>query len=557
MKKILLSIGFVGYLLQTTAQSLQFVSQMGQTGYGEGHSLVLDNTGNIFTAGRFAGAIDFDPNAGITSLSSIGTVDAFVARYDAQSTLIWAKQLGGSGGFIEAEEIALDGNNNVYVVGQFQLSADFDPGAGMVSMTSNSAKDVFILKLDASGNFLWARQFGGGSGINEGHSLEVDNSGNVFLGGYFSETADFDPGAGVTSLTSFGQGDGFIIKLDATGNFGWAKQFGGTNDDLIRSVKLDGSGNIICTGSFWGTADFDPNAGTQNLNSFGSLDIFVLKLDSNGNFTWVKQFGGAGGDQGYSLASDASGNIYSTGYFTGIADFDPSAGTSELTAAGSADAYVSKLDPSGNLIWTKQLGGDGADYPLEMIVNAAGKSYVIGQFGGTCDFDPDASTASLSSNGGSDAFVAILNTDGSYSYAMQLGGTNADYGFDIAIDNDSFYSTGYFQGTVDFDPGAGTVSLTSGGYDIYLHKMSQTTLDINELTMEIDLQISPNPTNGNLKIETSGIGAVKSISVYSTTGCLLFMQNSPMISVEHLRAGAYILVVITDSGVGTTRFIKE
>ena len=96
MKKILLSIGFAGCLLQTTAQSLQFVRQMGQTGYGEGHSIALDNAGNIFTAGRFAGAIDFDPNAGVTSLSSIGTVDAFVARYDAQSTLIWAKQLGAS-----------------------------------------------------------------------------------------------------------------------------------------------------------------------------------------------------------------------------------------------------------------------------------------------------------------------------------------------------------------------------------------------------------------------------------------------------------------------------
>ena len=555
MKKILLSIGFAGCLLQTTAQSLQFVRQMGQTGYGEGHSIALDNAGNIFTAGRFAGAIDFDPNAGVTSLSSIGTVDAFVARYDAQSTLIWAKQLGASGGFIEAEEIALDGNNNVYVVGQFQLSADFDPGAGTVSMTSNSAKDLFVLKLDASGNFLWARQFGGGSGINEGHSLAVDNSGNVFLGGYFSGTADFDPGAGVTNLTSFGQGDAFIVKLDATGNFGWAKQFGGTNDDLIRSVKLDGSGNVICTGAFWGTADFDPNAGTQNLNSFGSLDIFVLKLDPNGGFTWVKQFGGTGGDQGYSVASDASGNIYSTGYFTEVADFDPSAGTSELTSVGSADAYVSKLDPSGNLIWTKQLGGDGADYPLELTVNAAGKSYIIGQFGGTCDFDPSASTASLTSNGGSDAFVTILNPDGSYSYAMQLGGTNADYGFDIAIDNDSFYSTGYFQGTVDFDPGAGTASLTSGGYDIYLHKMSQTTLNINELTMEIDLEVSPNPANSVLSIETAG--TIKSVSVYSTTGCLLFMQNNPTISVEHLRAGAYILVVITDSGVGTTRFIKE
>ncbi|MBT6372369.1 MAG: hypothetical protein HOJ86_06840, partial [Acidimicrobiaceae bacterium] len=131
--------------------------------------------------------------------------------------------------------------------------------------------------------------------------------------------------------------------------------FGGTNADYGYSVAVDSSGNVYTTGYFNGTVDFDPGAGTANLTSNGYKDVFVSKLDSSGNYVWAKNFGGTGNDMGYSVAVDSSGNVYTTGYFTGTVDFDPGAGTTNLVPNGSSDAFVSKLDSSGDLVWAKNL----------------------------------------------------------------------------------------------------------------------------------------------------------------------------------------------------------
>ena len=142
-------------------------------------------------------------------------------------------------------------------------------------------------------------------------------------------------------------------------NFVWAKQMGGGNFDVGSGVALDGSGNVYTTGFFRGTADFDPGAGVFDLTSTsaGFEDIFVSKLDSNGNFVWAKKMGGTGGDGAHSVAVDGSGNVYTTGFFSGTADFDPGPGTFNLTSAGFNAIFVSKLDSNGNFVWAKQMGG--------------------------------------------------------------------------------------------------------------------------------------------------------------------------------------------------------
>src|SRR5262249_36288313 len=158
------------------------------------------------------------------------------------------------------------------------------------------------------------------------YSIAVDASGNVYTTGYFTGTADFDPDAGVFNLTAAGSFDIFVSKLSASGNFVWAKVMGGGSDDLGQSISVDASGNVCTTGYFTGTADFDPGAGVFNLTAAGYYDIFVSKLDASGNFAWAKAIGGTGGDEGYSIAIDSSGNVYTTGAFGGTVDFDPNAG---------------------------------------------------------------------------------------------------------------------------------------------------------------------------------------------------------------------------------------
>ena len=211
--------------------------------------------------------------------------------FGQQADFEWAKAFGSSN-FDKGNSITVDASGNVYTTGLFSGTVDFDPGAGLFNLTSaGGGTDVFIQKLDASGNFIWAKTFGGTS-TDHGNSITVDVFGNVYTAGFFSDTVDFDPGAGLFNLASAGNHDIFIQKLDASGNFIWAKAFGSTSTDFGLSITVDASGNVYATGYFKGTVDFDPGAGTFYLNSAGgSGDFFIQKLDASGNFIWAKAFG--------------------------------------------------------------------------------------------------------------------------------------------------------------------------------------------------------------------------------------------------------------------------
>jgi hypothetical protein len=174
-----------------------------------------------------------------------------------------------------------------------------------------------------------AQQFTGGNVLAQ--KVVTDSSGNVYTTGFFSGTVDFDPGAGTANLTSAGSDDSFISKLDSGGNYVWAKQLGGISAELAIGISVDSSGNVYTTGTFQGTADFDPGAGTANLTSAGGDDSFISKLDSSGNYVWAKQLGSTGADVAYGVSVDSSGNVYTTGFFSGTVDFDPGAGTANLT----------------------------------------------------------------------------------------------------------------------------------------------------------------------------------------------------------------------------------
>ena len=198
--------------------------------------------------------------------------------------------------------------------------------------------------------------------------------------------------------------------LYASGTFLWAKSMGGTSSDFANGIAVDSSGNVYTTGSFSGTADFDPGTGTADLTSAGSGDIFVSKLDSSGDFVWTKSMGGMDYDEGRSIAVDSSGSVYTTGYFQGTADFDPSVGTANLTSTGSDQIFVSKLDSSGDFVWAKSMGGTSDDGGSSIALDLSGNVYTTGgYYSTTADFDPDgAGTANLTNAGGYDIFVSKL-----------------------------------------------------------------------------------------------------------------------------------------------------
>ncbi len=384
---------------------------------------------------------------------------------------IWAKQMGDTSDDI-GFSIAVDEAGNVYTTGYFQGTADFDPGPGIFNMTSAGGHDIFISKLNADGNLIWAKRMG--STVDDrGLSIAVDGVGNVYTTGWFQGTADFDPGPGTFNMTSAGSSDIFISKLDIAGNLVWAIPMGGTGSDVGLSIVVDGVGNLYATGEFEGTVDFNPGPGIFNMTALGDDDIFILKLDVSGNLIWAKQMESTADSRGFSIAVDGVGNVYTTGEFEGVADFDPGLGTFNMTSLGDNDIFILKLDVSGNLVWVKQIGSTANDVGHSITVDEAGNVYTTGWFEGTAYFDPGLGTFNMTAAGNRDIFISKLDVTGNLVWAKQIGSTNTNHGFSITVDGvGNVYATGEFEGTADFDLGPGTFNMTSAGSnDIFISKL--------------------------------------------------------------------------------------
>lgn len=330
-------------------------------------------------------------------------------------------------------------------------------------------KNTTVMAQDPT--FEWVGQIGGGNN-DDSRSIAVDSSGNVYTIGRYRDSTDVDPGSDVFNLISNGEIDIFIQKLDVNGNFVWAKNIGGEDNDLGLSITLDHLGNIYTTGSFGDTVDFDPGTGTSNLISNGNRDIFIQKLNSNGDFIWAKQLGGSSYDEGVEIKTDNIGNVYITGVFSETVDFDPGPGITNLISNGDKDIFIQKLDAQGNFIWAKQMGGTLADVGTSIIVDDTGNVYTSCTFKDTVDFDPGIGISNLISMGSYDMAIQKLDSNGNFIWVKQMGGIDYDRIQTLTLDNNgNIYSTGSFQDTVDFDPGNGITNLIASDKDIFIQKL--------------------------------------------------------------------------------------
>lgn len=391
----------------------------------------------------------------------------------------WVKHFEGTdhGAHSLGLAVVTDHEGNIYSTGYFEGTLDFDAGVGESNLTTTGGGDAYIHKMDSDGNLIWVKQIVGTS-RSLGRSIAVDHTGAVYVTGYFLGTVDFDPGAGVNNLVcSTDHSDVFILKLDTDGDFEWVKQITGSHYDSGRQLKVDGAGNVYTIGFFYGGGvDFDPGPLTSTLSSHGGNDIYVQKLDTDGNFVWARNMGGSDVDEGYGIDVDADGNVYVTGFFVGEADFAPVLGEVGMYAYGREDAFVQKLDAAGNHVWIRGLGGALEEGGRGVAVDTSGNVYTVGYFVGTTDFKFGVGSVELTAVGQVDIFVHKMDNDGTLLWVKQLGGNSNEYPHSIALDSTgNAYITGYFQETVDFDPNEDTTALTvEGERDVFICKMSPT-----------------------------------------------------------------------------------
>ena len=356
--------------------------------------------------------------------------------------------------------ISVDSLKNAYTTGYFSSTADFGGG----DVTSNGGSDIFVVKLDSDGSFQWVYT-AGGSGNDRPFDIVTDSSGNSYITGAFNNTVNFGSG----NVTSAGNSDDiFVVKLDSDGNFQWVYTAGGTvygtsssylKYDSGRGIDVDSSGNVYITGIFDTVVDFGGGAVSSN-----GKDIFVLKLDTDGNFQWVYNVLSSGNDDANRITTDSSGNTYTTGYFNNTADF----GGGDVTSNGSNDMFVVKLDSDGSFQWVYTAGGTGVDELSAIAIDSSDNVLTTGYFSNTVNFGG----GDVTSTDGVSALVLKLDSTGSFDWVQTYSGQTSQEGYGIAADSsNNILTTGYFSNTVDF--GDGDVTST-GEEDIYILKLNSS-----------------------------------------------------------------------------------
>ncbi len=456
--------------------SLSFSFNPTGTDFESIRSAIIDQNNNVYTTGNFSGTVDFEPGPGTTALTAVYT-DVYISKLSGSGGLTWVKQIQSLNisNLSISWSIGVDLSGNIYAMGQFMGTIDFDPGPGVFNMTSSmpASYDLFVLKLNSSGDFQWAKQIASFALNQKVGVMPIDGAGNLYVYGCFMGTVDFDPGPGVFNMTaSTVSRDPFVLKLSSDGGFIWARQINDPGEGTVLSTKIDASNSIYLTGYFAGVADFDPGPSTTNLDSING-SAYIWKLTNAGDLDWVKQFGAGGFVTSSSdLAFDITGNIYSTGGFQGSADMDPGPGITRLTTAGFGDAFVLKLNPTGSFIWARQLGGPGSDGASGLCLDNSGNIILMGGFDGTADFDPGTGSYQLTSSGSDDIFITMLNPDGNFKYAFQLGNVDFDNSTSINIDSqNALVISGTFFHSIDADPCSGVTTLNAlASQDCFLAK---------------------------------------------------------------------------------------
>ncbi len=323
---------------------------------------------------------------------------------------------------------------------------------GSITLSSAGDEDIFIAKYNGSGNVVWAKK-AGGTGRDNGLSIAIDESDNLVITGFFQKTAFFEK----TSLISAGSYDVFIAKYNSSGGLIWAKQAGGIAEEIGRGVATDVACNIFITGDFEGKINF----GNLSLTSIGQKDIFIAKYNASGDVVWAKQAGGTNIDGGEGVVVDGLGCSVITGSFKDTAMFD----TNTLVGNGWSSMFIAKYDNSGNLLWVKKAASECSVIAEDIAVDGTGNYLVTGWFAGTAIFDLKTLSGSCSSR---EIFIVKYNTLGNLVWAKSAGEDYDDMGRGIVADTDgNIFVTGSFHKTAQFD----NISLSSsGGDDIFVAK---------------------------------------------------------------------------------------
>lgn len=389
----------------------------------------------------------------LASFFSAGLLNAQAPTFE------WAIRFGGIG-YDLVRSVDTDASGNIYVVGDFFGTVDFDPGPGIYELTTINVGG-FIVKLDPDGAFLWARYLHGATTTFAINEISVDPAGNAWIIGTFYGNMDIDPGPAVVNIISNGGKDVFFLRLDPNGNLLRYGRGGGSQNDTGNGIVTDDQGNAYMTGGIMinTTWQAPPHGTGMTAVGFNEQDAYVLKLPAQGDFEWDVHVGSFFEEEGMDIALDGQGNVVVTGYMDGPSDFGQ-LNPYIVQGVGGQDVFVHKLTNDGEFVFANAVGSVQEDRGGAIAIDAQGNIYTSGYFEGAMDFDPGPGVTTLGVFGPARAFIQKLSPTGAFEWATDLPSANANENRDICIAaSGNIWTTGFYIQATDFDPGPGTVNL--------------------------------------------------------------------------------------------------
>lgn len=541
----LLILFFIGST--ASAQLLNHVSGGGGPSSDTATDVAVDNDGNMYVSGTFAGTATFGDHA----ITSAGDSDAFLVKWNDDATVAWARRGGTSlfNDFGTAVTIGPDGS--LYWVGYFTALATFDGGNNPDGeLVSAGDFEAFIAKYTPDGDLLWVRGLTG-SGQNTGRNAAVDADGNVYLIGGVNGTATI----GDVTLESSGSSDAFVVKFSPDGDAEWGITLGGSSGDMGYGIAVHPEGGIVVSGNFSGIGVF----GSIPLQSVGLTDVFAARIDDDGEVIWATRFGGTGNDYNRGLALAPNGDVYLTGSF----EAEILVGTDILASSGFSDVYIAKLDADGGPVWGRRAGGSGFDFGEAVSTDVLGNVYGTGYLNGTITVETGSGTESHAAAGDNDAYLLVYSPEGALLSFEMLGNTNRDEGAGVDVNNtaDRVAVAGWFRSsiTVGDDTFEGP-----GGNDVFVawgEPFGEVSNEDIAPDYVLSLSTYPNPATTTVTLEFAGTASDHvRIELFDTLGRLVRIIHdgiltSPSLEIDlfGIATGSYIIRARTDSEVAVTR----
>jgi hypothetical protein len=581
MKKSILTLGLSICAMASYAQqtyNYSFANKFGRSNKNEvPKDFAIDGAQNTYTVGEFADSVDFNPGSAINSFFT-NTGDFYLNKLNAAGNYGYTKIFKRNAINGGVRGVITDSQGNIYVTGCFFTGTiDCDPGAPVVNLSaissgSQTSENFFIIKLNAAGNFVWSKQLKGAlqstTLTDRAMDIKVNKFGEVLVSSTFRSTIDFDPGTAISNMTATTSGSMFVCKLNSSGNFLWAKQVGNTTGTVSSpNMSIDTASNIVLTGNFTGTLDFNPGTATNNLTALVKNKYYLAKWNNSGAYVWALNAGGN------DVRTDARSNIYYAGVFKDTLDCNPGAGVNNLISFGQGDVFLVKLKSAGTYVFSKQFGGTTNDTITTIGFDSLKRNLFLNMsFTGTADFDPSVTCVrSFTTSGASDISITKLDTSGNFLWAGQFGGTSTDVATEMGIsyNSQSLFLSGRLVGTADFNP-TGVTNLTSSGLaDVFTCKVVQCTTacpvyaacnGADRVALGIQtasdisnkISIYPNPNKGAFTISLGKVYEKASLSITDISGRVVAQYQWNDVSNANIELkeapGFYWIEISTESG---------